>query len=166
MRDDENVGALFSDHDAAEAAIDELRAMGLADEHLGVAIRGPDDHVFEEDADREMTRGVGVGMALGAPIGAVAGMTVLALVVPGGIVGLGGVLAAGGISGGLAGAYLGAVAGLGAEEHVLDEKWDWERVPIQSGEVLVVAAGHGRSAAVSDVLQRHGGRIVAEPPHL
>jgi hypothetical protein len=164
---EQHLGAVFTDHAAAEAAVDDLRAVGLADEHLGVAVHQPDGYVFEEDTEATMARGAEKGVAVGAPIGAVAGMTAMALVVPGlGTLGVGGVLAAGGISGALAGTYVGAFLGLAAEEPVLEEEWDWERVPLQPGQMLVVVAGHGHEDQVADILQRHGGHLIAKPPHI
>ena len=108
-----HLGAIFSDHDAAESAVEDLRRSGLADEHLGVAVHQPDEYVFEEDVETEMTDGLERGIAIGAPIGAVAGMTVLALVFPGaGPLGVGGILAAGGLTGALSGGFWGAYLGL------------------------------------------------------
>ncbi len=123
--------------------------------------------MFETDADAEVTHALEQGIAIGAPIGAVAGMTIMALTVPGvGILGVGGILAAGGITGAFAGSVLGGTVALSAEGDALDEEWDWERIPLQPGHVLVVIAGHGHPDEVRDVLQRHGGHLVAQPPHL
>lgn len=164
---EQHLGAVFVDHAAAEAAVSDLRALGLADEHLGVAVHQPDGYVFEEDTEATMALGAEKGVALGAPIGAIAGMAVMALVVPGlGTLGVGGVLAAGGLSGALAGTYVGALLGLAAEEKVLDEEWDWERVPLEPGQMLVVIASHGHPEQVTDILQRHGGHLIAKPPHI
>jgi hypothetical protein len=167
MADEEHLGAVFGERAEAEAAVEDLRHLGLADEHLGVAVRQPDGYVFEEDAETDVAHGIEKGIAIGAPVGAVAGMTVLALILPGvGTLGVGGILAAGGLSGALAGTYLGAFLGLAAEEPVLEEEWDWERVPLQPGQVLIVVAGHGHPDQVADVLERHGGHLVAKPPHV
>ena len=167
MADEQHLGAVFGERAAAEAAVEDLRQLGLADEHLGVAVRQPDGYVFEEDAEADVAHGIEKGIAIGAPIGALAGMTVLALVVPGvGTLGVGGIVAAGGLSGALAGTYLGAFLGLTTEDHLLEEEWDWERVPLQPGQVLIVVAGHGHPDQVADVLERHGGHLVAKPPHV
>jgi hypothetical protein len=76
------LGAVFGDRADAEAAVDELRRSGLADEHLGVAVHEADEYVFEEDLEAEMSHSLRTGVAIGAPIGAIAGMTLLALIVP------------------------------------------------------------------------------------
>jgi len=167
MSDQAHIGAVFADHAAAEAAVVELRRRGMADDHLGIALRHADSHMFEEDVDANLAHGIEKGIAVGAPIGAIAGVTILALAIPGvGILGVGGILAAGGLTGALAGTYLGAVFGLASEEHELDEEWDWERIPLQPGQVLVVVADHGHPGEVLDVIQQHGGSLVSKPPHL
>jgi hypothetical protein len=167
MSDRAHVGAVFGDHTGAEAAVVELRKRGMADDHLGIALRQADSHILEEDVEADLAHGIEKGIAVGAPIGAIAGVTILALAIPGvGILGVGGILAAGGLTGALAGTFLGALLGLASEEHELDEEWDWERLPLQPGEVLVVVADHGHPDEVRDVLQQHGGALVSKPHHL
>lgn len=167
MAIEDHLGAVFDDRAGAEAAVRDLRRLGLADEHLGVAVHHSETYALEEDVDAEVAHGLKKGIAIGAPIGAVAGMTVLALAVPGvGTLGVGGILAAGGITGALAGGFWGAYLGLTAEEHALEEEWDWERVPLTPGQVLIAVSGHGHPEQVVGVLQRHGGRVVAKPPHV
>ncbi|MFP4073871.1 MAG: hypothetical protein ACLFVZ_07495, partial [Actinomycetota bacterium] len=143
-----------------------LRRSGLADEHLGVAMHEPDDVVFEANLEEEVTHKLEFGVAVGAPIGAIAGMTVLALIVPGiGTLGVGGILAAGAATGALAGGFWGAYLGLKSEEPVEADMWDWERVRLQEGEVMVVVDQHGHPEDVQTILERHGGRLVAKPDH-
>lgn len=161
------LGAIFDDRSIAEAAVEDLRRSGLADEHLGVAVHGTDTYAFEEDVEAETAHGLERGVIIGAPIGAVAGMTVLALIVPGvGTIGVAGVLAAGGVTGALAGGFWGAYLGIKAEEHVLEEEWDWERTPLQPGQVMVVVDQHGHPDEVKGILERRGGRIITKPQHL
>jgi hypothetical protein len=161
------LGAIFDDRAIAEAAVEDLRRSGLADEHLGVAVHGSDSYVFEEDVEAETVHGMERGIAIGAPIGAIAGITVLALIVPGvGTLGVAGILAAGGVTGALAGGFWGAYLGLKAEEHVTEEEWDWERTRLQPGQVMVVVDQHGHPDDVKRILERHGGRIITKPQHL
>ncbi|HSJ83148.1 MAG TPA: hypothetical protein VLA91_04955 [Acidimicrobiia bacterium] len=160
------LGAIFGERAMAEAAVEDLRRSGLAEEHLGVAVSGSDIYVFEEDVEAETAHGMGRGIAIGAPIGAIAGMTALALVVPGvGTLGVAGILAAGGVTGALAGGFWGAYLGLRSEEHIREEEWDWERIPLQSGQVMVVVDQHGHPDDVERILERHGGQIIAKPRH-
>ena len=167
MTTEQHLGAVFADQTAAEAAVEELRRMGLSDEHLGLAIRIDEGYVFEKDIGAEVVHGVERGIAVGAPLGAIAGMTVLALVVSGvGTLGVAGVLAAGGVSGALAGTFLGGYLGLSSKEHVLEEEWDWERVPLQPGQLLVVVSGHEHPDQVSRILGSRGGELVSKPSHV
>lgn len=167
MASDLQIGAVFGDRPSAEAAVDALRAAGLADEHLGVAVREPDLWVFEEDGEADIGGGIEAGIVMGAPIGAIAGMAILALVIPGvGTVGIGGVLLAGGVTGAMAGTYLGGLLGLVAEEESLNEEFDWERLDLGPGQVLIVVSGHGRPDTVANLLQLHGGRLVHKPVHV
>lgn len=160
------IGAVFAQRSAAEAAVEDLRRSGLADEHLGVAIHEPGNVVFEGDIEEEVTHKLEMGAAVGAPIGAVAGMTVLALIVPGvGTLGVGGILAAGAVTGALAGGFWGAYLGLKSEEPAEEDMWDWERIRLQKGEVMVVVDSHGHPEDVQKILERHGGRLVAKPDH-
>jgi hypothetical protein len=167
MSDEIHVGAVFDDRSAAEAAVIELRRHGWADDHLGIAIRQADPHVFEEDVAADISHGAERGIAVGAPIGAIAGMVIMAFAIPGaGLLGVGGILAAGGIPGALAGTYFGALLGIASEEHELDDEMDWERVPLEPGQVLVVVAGHGHPDEVKDILAGKGGRHLPKPEHL
>jgi hypothetical protein len=160
-------GAIFEDRAIAEVAVEDLRRSGLADEHLGVAVHGSDTYVFEEDVEAETAHGMERGIAIGAPIGAIAGMTALALVVPGvGTIDVAGILAAGGVTGALAGGFWGAYLGIKAEEHVMEEEWDWERTPLQPGQVMVIVDQHGHPDDVKRILERHGGRLITQPKHL
>jgi len=161
------LGAILGDRIRAESAVEDLRRLGLADEHLGVAVHGSDVYVFEENVEAETVHSMGRGIAVGAPIGAIAGMTALALIVPGvGTLGVAGILAAGGVTGALAGGFWGAYLGLRAEEHIVDEELDWERTPLQTGQVMVVVDQHGHPDEVKRILEHHGGRILTKPRHL
>ena len=164
---EKHIGAVFPDQHSAVAAVDALRDAGLAEEHLGVAVHHSEVYALEEDVDAELVHGMERGIAIGAPIGAIAGMTLLALAVPGlGTLGVGGILAAGGVTGALAGGFWGAYLGLTAEEPKLNEEWDWERLDLQSGEVLLVVSGHGHPDQVTSLLLSHGGRLVVKPAHI
>jgi hypothetical protein len=157
-------GAVFPDREHAESAVEALRRNGLADEHLGIAVHAGDTYAFEHSTGAAVSHGIGRGISVGVPIGAVAGMTVLAMVVPGvGTLGVGGILAAGAMTGALAGGLWGAYLGLTATEPILENEWDWERVALEPGQVIVVVDEHGHPEAVREVLERHKGRMVAKP---
>ncbi|MCZ7524917.1 MAG: hypothetical protein M5U14_00105 [Acidimicrobiia bacterium] len=159
----DNLPAVFPDHESAEAAAEELRRIGVADDHLGVAVHEPGQTVvFEEDADHETGLAVERGIAVGVPLGFLAGMAIVALAVPGvGTVGVGGLLA-GGAAGGIGGAFAGGFGGVLAKVPLLDEEEHMADIPLGEGEVLLVVRAHGRAEEVREVLERHGGRCVPE----
>jgi hypothetical protein len=154
----DHLAAIFPDRQLAEDAVDELRRLGLGSEHLGLAVRGDDQIVFEHDEDADLARDTVIGASVGMSVGAIAGFGLAALAVPGiGLVGLGGILALTGVSalwGGTVGAYLGAAAG--------EDGWsahaDLGYTALQPGEVFVVVCSHGHADAARDALARHGGR--------
>lgn len=155
----DHIGAIFTDRDSAAAAVEDLRALGLGSEHLGVAVRGGESVVFEHDEDADSTPDTAVGAATGAGPGAVAGITLAALAIPRfGVLGVGGTLAIAGASttwGELIGAYTGAAEGeAGCEPHEV-----LSYAALREGEVLVVVCSHGHSGAVRDALHRHAGRL-------
>ena len=155
----DHIAAVFPDRASATAAIEQLRSLGLGSEHLGVAIHGADPFVFEHDEDRELLRDTEVGAIAGAPIGAIAGLALAGLTVPGiGLIGLGGMFALAGASalwGGLVGGFVGAAAG--------DEGWNAHRdltyTALAPGEILVVVCSHGHADAIAEVVEQHSGRI-------
>lgn len=167
MRHEPHIGAIFEDRADAEAAVEELRALGLSNEHLGLAVHGPDTAVFEESIEQEVSQGIGHGVAIGAPVGAIAGITLVAIgsvILPG--ISLGGLLAAGAVTGGLAGGFWGAYLGLTSEVPEMERESDWERVRLEPGEVLVVVCQHGDPDAARTIFSRHGGRPIEKPAHI
>ena len=75
----EHVVAVFPDRDQAAAAVAELQDLGLGSDHLGVAVDGTDQVVFERDEEAVL----GKRLAKGASLGALAGLALTALVIPG-----------------------------------------------------------------------------------
>lgn len=158
----DHIAAVFTDRNHAEAAVEELRSLGLGSEHLGVAVHGSDTVVFEHDTDHEMVHDLEVGGAIGVPVGFLAGIALATLAVPG--LAVGGILALAGVGAGW-GAYLGSSIGIGVGERASDEHRELELTALQPGEVLVVACSHGHADAVQATMRRHHGtvRMVAVP---
>lgn len=158
-----NVPAVFPDHAHAEAAVDELRRLGIADDHLGVAIHEPGAHIYEQDTEHETLDAVRHGAMVGVPIGALAGIGLIAVALPGvALIGIGGALA-GVPAGALAGGFLGGLAGVLAKVRLADDEERWAEVPLQTGEVLVAVRTHDQEDEVTAILERHGGRCVTSP---
>jgi len=150
------VVAVFSDRGAAEAAVDRLIADGFGSEHLGVAVRGEDSVVFEHDDEADSARDVAKGVGVGIPLGAIAGIALISATTGG--LGLGGALAMGG-AGAVWGVILGGAAGLAhgeasrtEHEHLLSEH-------LEPGQVMVVVDSHERIHTVTKTLLAHGGAI-------
>lgn len=154
----DHLAAIFPDREHATDAVEELRGLGLGSEHLGLAVLGDESIVFEHDEDRDLARDTVVGASVGVSVGAIAGLGLAAVAVPGiGLVGLGGMFALAGVSAlwaGTVGAYLGAAVG--------EDGWtahaDLGYTALRPGEVLVVVCSHGRADVIREVMTRHGGR--------
>ncbi|MDH3679454.1 MAG: hypothetical protein OEV40_05820 [Acidimicrobiia bacterium] len=158
----DHIGAVFADRTSAEAAIDDLREIGLGSDHLGTAIADRDRIVFEHDESEDFLHDVEAGVATGAVMGLVGGMLIFGLALPGvGTLGVGGILAVGAATG-LGGALFGGFAGVGAASRDLAEHERLRHTPLGDGEVLVVACSHDHATLVERALQRHGGRLL--PP--
>jgi len=155
--------ATFRGRAAAEAAIHELRELGLADEQIGVAIPDPVTHELADAQDivgHDELAGAARGFFLGAPIGSLAGIALSLLVVGGvGTLGLGGILALAGV-GTFWGMVLGAEAGLIARVRHDEEEIRWSEIPLGPDDVLVAVSAGTRSAEVRDAVIRGGGTWV------
>jgi hypothetical protein len=159
--DHEHVAAVLPTVVAAAAAVAQLRDEGFGSEHLGVAVREGTGVAFERDDDADYLHDVTRGAAIGAPVGALAGIGLVAAAAP--WVGVGGLLALA-AAGTLGGTFLGAFGGMlrgqpSRDEHLaLTDRVVPDLVP---GEVLVVCLAHGAGERARAVLAAHGGRAVA-----
>ena len=152
----DHIGAVFPDRIHAEAAVDELRHIGLGSEHLGVAVRGDNTIVFEHDTEKEILHDLEVGVAVGAPVGLIAGLALVSLAVSG--LAVGGILALG-IAGATWGGLLGGYFGIGAGAQGYDEHSEIEWLPLAPGEVLVVVCNQLHPDDIYSTLSRNGGII-------
>lgn len=152
----DHIATVFADRQHAEAAVEDLRALGLGSEHLGVAVHSGDPVVFEHDTDAEMFHDTKVSAAAGTPIGFLAGLGLAVVAAP--EIAVGGMLLMGGV-GAAWGAFLGAYIGIGIGDKASTEHEQIEVTPLEPGEVLVVVSSHGHGDAVRDVMQSHQGRI-------
>jgi len=159
--DHEHVVAVLPDAVAATAAVTALRTAGLGSEHLGVAILRGERATFERDDDEDLRRDVTRWATLGAPVGALAGIALVAAAAPG--LAVGGVLAlaaAGTVGGTVLGAFGGVLHGQPSRDEHLD--LSAQLVPMLApGEVLIVCLAHHEGERVREILLAHGGRIVA-----
>jgi hypothetical protein len=157
----DHVAAVFPSRDAAEAAVGELRGLGLGSDRLGVAVHGADHVAFERDAEAEVGYDAEVGAGAGAVVGFQAGLALVAVAVPGvGTVGVGGLLALG-VATGFGGAMLGGYAGVAAGDRAFSVHEQLADAALQPDEVLVAVCSHGHPDAVENAMRRHHGRLLS-----
>src|SRR5262245_42243926 len=72
-----DVPAVFPSKASAEAAVDEMWLLGLSPERLDRAVHRPGHRVVEDDHEALFVRSVRRGMAIGAPLGMLAGAMIL-----------------------------------------------------------------------------------------
>lgn len=154
----EVVPGVFGTRAQAEAAIAELRALGLRDEEIGVAVPEPGRYQLMDDATERAFREVPKAFAAGASLGSLAGVGLMALVVPGaGVLGVGGLLV--GLYGGaLWGGFAAAFGRLVAKVRWNDAEDRWCEIPLAGGDILVAARAGDRVDEVRRVMERHGAR--------
>ena len=156
----DHIAAVFANRNNAQAAVDDLRHLGLGSDRLGLAIREGADRAFERDAGTDVIRDTEIGVAAGAAVGYLAGLSIAAVaLIPGGVVGLGGILALG-VPIGMGGAVLGGFLGDALAERSFAEREELDDVPLEPGQVLVAVCSHGHPGTVEEVMERHGGQLL------
>lgn len=156
----DHVAAVFGTREAAQGAVDELQQQGMGTDRMGIAVHEGAPRIFERDAETEVMHDTEVGVAAGAAIGFLAGTAIAAIIfVPGGVIGLGGILAVGaGTS--LGGAMLGGYIGQDTADRAFDERQELSEMHLDPGQALIVVCSHGRPADVEEIMERHGGDLV------
>ena len=157
---------VFRDRAHADAAVDELRRLGLNREAISVVARGREGvDRFSGWDDDERAEGRGrddVTAGEGAAIGGLTGLLIGAglMLIPG----VGPIFAVGPLAAGLAGAVTGAVAGAvtgGIAAGLIDlgvpeEEARYYESRVGEGAYLVTVDCAGRDAEVREILRRHG----------
>ena len=168
------VAGLFTDREAAVAAIDGLKAAGFDVEDVGVAMRNRSDQgdlaqeTGTKAAGGAATGAVGGGL-LGGALGLLVGLGALAIPGIGPVLAGGALATAFGLGGGtaVAGAGIGAAAGglAGALVGMGLPEVDAQRFEegFNAGGVLVTVNGGARAADALTILRRHGADTGSEP---
>jgi hypothetical protein len=164
----DRVPGVFSDRAAAEAAVSELRDAGFEEHTIGIAVAEPGRYAMEEDREGDELKGIAHGIGVGAPIGAIAGMLFVSLVVPGATaaIGVGGALIAGGTSGAVWGTFIGAMSGFTAKVKLDDYQDRYCEIPLSGDDLLVVVDAGTRAAAARDVMVARGAKCFMDQTHL
>jgi len=158
------VVGVFERQADAERALDQLRAAGFSDAHIGVARGGASERVTDEGdpalggetEGTEVGAGAAAGAVAGLGLGALAGLGVLSGMIPvigpaiaGGTLGI--VLSNAAAGAGVAG-LIGALVGAGIPEH--EAAYYQEEVAAGRTILTVDAGARGREAG--DILRRNG----------
>jgi hypothetical protein len=155
------VPAVFTSHDQADAAIDELRQLGFDDDDQSGPVADPVHHRLMDKSVLETLKGLTRGAAIGAPLGALLGIGLLLITLPSlmatGIVGV----AVAVYLGGAFGAYLGSVVGLGAAIERIPQTERRYSMSLTDEDTLVVVLAGRQTEVVRQILDRHGAHGIA-----
>lgn len=162
------VPGVFASREQAEGAIAQLRALGIEDADIGIAVPNPGEYRIVED--EELPTGTGrritEGAIIGAPVGSLAGLGIMEALVPGaGSFGLGGVLV-GLVGGGLWGTFFGAYSGLIAKLRGRDGHEHTCTIPLGGSDVLVAVRASTQTEHVRQVMQAYGARCFLDEVEL
>lgn len=165
------ISAVFDSQSQAEAAVTELRRMGLMDAHLSFvgshggagASGGP---AGDGPGERRASNTAG-GIAAGAGLGALFGLAAAAIpgvgpfITAGALASTLGAAGGGATAGAIVGGTIGGITNALARVGYSKEEADYYGGHVERGGTLVaVEDTHGMSeATIYDVLQRHGGHV-------
>lgn len=161
------VTAVFDDFEHAERAVNELRRLGVDDDHLSFIAHGERIGAAAGAVRDRPGERVAKGAAAGVGAGLLFGLAALAIpgvgpfIAAGGLASAlgatGGTLAAGAIVGGTAGAIAGALTKAGYSK----EEADFYTPMIERGGVLVAVDANGEIAVedARNVLETYGGHL-------
>jgi hypothetical protein len=163
---------VFGNRASAEAAITELRTLGVSDTNISYLYISEEGNTVSEGGKGDnVAGGAAAGVTTGAVVGALAGLAVANGILPGlgtlfvagplatalGLTGAAATTAAGAMTGAAAGGIVGALAGLGVGEE--EAKVYEER--IRSGGILVTATTSDPAAA-RDIFATNGADEIRE----
>lgn len=155
------VVSVFRSHETAHSAIERLRALGFDDEDFGLAIHDPNQYEFVGDKARAMVKDMVRGAAIGVPVGSLAGIALLGVLIPTvGVMGVGGVLASV-LVGAKWGAVLGTLGGLYARFPGHEED-NWGEIRLHNGGIIVAVRAGTRIEVVCATLSELGAQCTVE----
>lgn len=154
------LGATFSDEAAAIAATQDLGRLGLDDDDVRSAVWTDGRFVPDERAGANIWRSVVRIALIGIVVGTVV-VTALSYVIwPGSSLFV--LLIIGASFGGAVGMILGGYHGLNRKRGELWYEDDWRDATEVDGEVLVIFRPGVRTDQATQVVSRHGGRLLAD----
>jgi hypothetical protein len=164
------VTSIFNTYAQAEAAVTELRGLGVPDSHLSVVSRHLDTPSLADRAvNEDVSDAAGAGLMSGAGIGALFGLAAVFIPGVGPFIAAGALVSALGMgaatvaTGALVGAGSGALAGALAKIGYEDQEANFYGGEIEQGFVFLAvnADEHvvASPALIREVIARHGGRF-------
>lgn len=160
------VVGVFSTRSEMEQAIQELRAAGFPEDHIGMITRDPEGRLVSENGGQTLvTEGAAAGAVVGASAGALVGWGMVSGTIPviGPVLALGtlGTILVNAAGGAAIMGVVGALVGLGIPE---DEAKFYE-AEVQGGRFLVTVDAGDRQAEAWTILNRAGGYNHATRSH-
>jgi hypothetical protein len=150
------VAGLFTSHEQAEAARQDLRRIGLEDRAVEVSIPEPGHYKIEYHESSELGRGAAIGAVIGMPVGIGVAIAVLLTTVPSmdrmTAIGLGILL------GSLWGPFFGGLGGIVPKVLAQTEEKLRHTIAADTKEVFLIAEAGGQTSIARKVMRRHGAR--------
>ena len=155
-----HIAGLFTSHEQAEAARQDLRRIGLADDVVEVSIPEPGRYKVEYHESSELGRGAAIGGAIGVPVGSGVAISVLLAAVP--EMGKMAAIGLGILTGSFWGIFYGGLGGtvLKVLAHT-DDKLR-RTIAADSQEVLLIAEAGSQTGIARKIMRKHGASCFLE----
>lgn len=154
------VSGVFKDRDATEEALKALWQRGVSEEQVSVLIPDPGIYKAFDEGDVDWAKAMARGAGAGAPVGALAGLALMAVASP-----IGGVALLAGVPSGLVlGTIVGGSAGILAKVPQEPHGEHFHEVKVGSDELLVTVRT-SEPGAIKEVLDAHGACCFLDEMH-
>ncbi len=158
------VAGVFTSREQADAVLKDLLRIGLTADALEVGVPEPGRYQLEDHGSQEIGQGAVIGIAIGVPVGSLAGIGMVAAAVSGMASSLD-VIGLGILFGGFWGIFFGGLAGMVPKIMAHADELRWYVLSEGGPEILVIARAGSRVDDVRKVMRRRGARaFFAEIP--
>ena len=154
------VAGLFTSHEQAEAARQDLRRIGLADDVVEVSIPEPGRYRVEYHESSELGRGVAIGVAIGIPVGSGIAISLLLATVPG--MGRMAAIGLGIVVGSFWGLFFGGLGGMVLKVLAHTDDKLRHTIAADNQEILLIAEAGSQTSTAKKVMRRHGANCFLE----
>ena len=155
-----HVTGLFTSHEQAEAARQDLRRIGLADDVVEVSVPEPGRYRVEYHESSELGRGAAIGGAIGVPVGSVVAISVLLAAVP--EMGRMAAIGLGIVVGSFWGLFYGGLGGMVLKVLAQSDKKLRRTIAADSQEVLLIAEPGSQTGIARKIMRKHGASCFLE----